>query len=95
MNVPDNIWVQLGIATPFVALLWYLLKQATDERKEITVKFLAALTSTVEQSNDARIRSANELSILTQTIHDHQENSADEHQRIVDAIGKLGLREKP
>ena len=84
----------LGVSGPLVAILLYLLRQMNDERKAVTAQFLDALRTTVEQSNEARLRSATELGQLTVTLRDHQERSGDEHARIVDAIGKLSLRER-
>lgn len=90
---PDNtIWVQLGLAAPLVGILLFLLKQSTDERKDITSKFLVALQTTVNASNEARLRTADEVANLTSTLRDVQKHSTEEHNRIVDAIGKLELR---
>lgn len=84
----------LGVSGPLVAILLYLLRQMNEERKSVTTQFLDALRTTVEQSNEARVRAANELSQLVTALRDHQERSGDEHNRIVDAIGKLGVRER-
>ena len=88
----ETIWLQLGIAAPLVVILLYLLKQSTDERREITTKFLAALQTTVEQSNEQRLRASNELAQLTDVIREDKKLSADEHARIVESIDKLYLR---
>lgn len=82
----------LGIASPLVGLLIYLLRQATEERQNITDRFLSALESTVAgatkaiQDNTAATR---ELSV---SIEANRKSNIDEHTRIVDAIGKLNRR---
>lgn len=81
----------LGIAAPLVSLLIYLLKQATEERKEITGRFLVALQTTVEQSNEARIRAADELGQLVVAMKEHHKSSGEEHTRVVEAIHELIL----
>lgn len=86
--------MQLGVAAPFVALLLYLLKQANDERREMTARFLDALKTTVDKETEARLRAANELATLTQSIRVQQERSTAEHERIVDALGKMTVRER-
>ena len=60
--MPDNtIWIQLGLAAPLVGILLYLLKQSTDERKEITTKFIDALKTVVTETNDVRMKQAIEM----------------------------------
>ena len=82
----------LGVSGPLVVILMYLLRTMNDERKAVTVQFLDALRTTVEQSNEARLRAANEMALLNTALRDHQGKSADEHQRIVDAIAGLTAR---
>lgn len=76
----------LGIASPLVGLLIYLLRQATEERREITDRFLVALETTVAGSSKAMQENTAATRELSVTLRD-------EHARIVDAIGKLDLRE--
>lgn len=82
----------LGVASPLVVILLYLLKEATKERQAITTAFLDALKTTVEQSNEQRLRTSNELAELTHALRDDGKRAAEEHGRIVDAIDKLDLR---
>ena len=91
--MPDNtIWVQLGLAAPLVAILLYLLKQSADERKEITAAFIGALTTMVTESNDSRMKTAIEMGEMVEALRQHEKRSTQEHDRIVDAIGKMYLR---
>ena len=97
--MPETIWVQLGLAAPLVGILMYLLKQSTDERKVLMTQFLAALTTTVEQSNEQRLRASTELAQLTETLRDDKKRSSEEHARageehvrIVEAIDRLSPR---
>lgn len=89
----SEFWASLGVAGPLVAILLYLLRQATDERRQITDAFLNALMSTVQVSNEARVRSASELSNLSQSIREQTSRASEEHSRVIDAIGKMILRE--
>lgn len=83
----------LGVSGPLVGILIYLLKQATEERRAITKDFLATLTTTVSSNAQAQTRAAESLQDLAGALRDTAKSSADEHNRIVDAIGKLGRRE--
>lgn len=83
----------LGVASPLVALLIYLLRQATEERREITNRFLGALETTVAGATKAIQENTAATRELSVTIEANRKSSVDEHARIVDAIGKLGRRE--
>ena len=83
----------LGIASPLVGLLWLLLRQATEERKTITDRFVAALETTVANSTQAQRENAIAISAVNREVEENRAASAKEHERIIDAIGKLGRRE--
>ncbi|HET7713854.1 MAG TPA: hypothetical protein VFK94_06465 [Patescibacteria group bacterium] len=94
MSEPDigSFFKTLGVAAPLVALLWFLLKQATEERKEITDKFLTALQTTVRQSTESQTATMTQITKLNSTVEEYRRISAEEHARIVDAIGKMTHR---
>lgn len=81
-GIPENVWVQLGIAAPFIALLIYLLRQANQERKDLTDKFVTAMTTTVTSNTHATTG-------LKEAINEWRAGNQDEHGRIVDALGRL------
>lgn len=82
----DGLWSTLGVAAPLVGILIYLLRQATIERQEITTKFLEALTTTVSANTQATREIGIALDIMRKA-------SQSEHERIIDAVGKMGSRE--
>lgn len=84
----------LGVAAPLVGLLWLLLRQATEERRDITGRFLTALENTVAGATKATQDNTVATRELSSVIEANRQSSLDEHNRIVDAIGKLGLRER-
>jgi hypothetical protein len=92
---PDQ-WAELfktvGVAAPLVGLLIYLLRQATEERREITNRFLAALENIGGNATRAIHENSVEMRGLAVMIEANRKSSVDEHARIVDSIGKLDLR---
>lgn len=76
---PDSIWATLGVAAPLVAILYYLLRQATEERKDTTKQFLSALTTTVAQSTEA-------MRQLQEASRAQAANVTAEHLRIIAAL---------
>ncbi|MDO8562374.1 MAG: hypothetical protein Q7S25_00865 [Candidatus Limnocylindria bacterium] len=89
----------LGIAAPLVVVLLYLLRlvvelltKATDERKTITAQFVDAMKTTATTSALAQQQAAASLQELAAAMRDGASRSLEEHNRIVDAIGKLGSR---
>lgn len=82
----------LGVASPLVGLLIYLLRQATEERQQITDRFLSALESTVAGASKAIQDNTSATKELSATIEANRKSNIDEHSRIVDAIGKLNRR---
>ena len=83
----------LGVASPLVGLLIYLLRQATEERREITNRFLGALETTVAGATRATQENTAATRELAAATEASRKASVDEHGRIVDAIGKLGRRD--
>ena len=83
----------LGVAAPLVALLWLLLRQATEERRQITDRFLGALETTVSGATKATHENTAATHDLASAIEANRHTSADEHARIVDALGKMNRRE--
>jgi len=82
----------LGIAAPLVLVLTYMLREATAERREITARFLTALQTTVEQSNEVRIRAATEMHELVVGLAQDRERGAAEHERMVQILEQLDGR---
>lgn len=83
----------LGVAAPLVVLLIYLLRQANEERQKITDRFLVALESTVARAIETQQQSTSALKDITNEVAADRRAQTDEHNRIVDAIGKIGRRE--
>ena len=73
-----------GVAAPIVALLVYMVREATAERARITDRFLSSLEGVVRDSTDARLRSAQALNDLTGAIREHDRRSSEEHARLMD-----------
>ena len=101
---PDQqfeIGKSLGIAAPLVIVLLYLLRllvdlltRATDERKTITTQFIDAMKTSATTSAIAQQQAAASLQELAATFRENASRSMDEHNRIVDALGKLSIRER-
>ena len=87
---PDiaNALLQLGINSPLLVILVYLLKQSNEERREITDKFLATLSDTVRTNADASAKLAASLSELNAAIRERNHSATDEHRRIFDALAR-------
>lgn len=90
----------LGIAAPLVVVLVYLLRmvvdlltKATEERKAVTAQFVDAMKTTATTSALAQQQAASSLQDLAAAMRESSSRSEDAHNRIVDAIGKLDLRE--
>lgn len=92
---------QLGVAAPLVLVLMYLLRfmaqllhQATEERKAITAQFVDAMKTTAATSALAQEKAAQSLQDLAASLREQGVRSTDEHNRIVDALGKFSSRDR-
>ena len=88
-----NDWLaQLGAIGFLIIFLAYQHKQASDERREMTNKYIEAMTTIVHRNADAMERVATNLESLVNLTKEHRESSLKEHLALTDAIGKLGNR---
>ncbi len=90
----------LGVGAPLVAFLYLQLRDAqaereksSHERREITTRFLATLESTITQNTAAQTKSSEGLIDLTAAMREALRATTEEHNRLIDAIGKLGRRD--
>lgn len=88
----------LGVAAPLVIVLLYLLKVllqllngATEERKAITAQFVEAMKTTVATSALAQQQAATALQDLAASQREQANRTTDEHNRLIDAIGKFQI----
>ena len=98
-----NDWgslVQVGIATPLVLALLYLLKQSNDdkvraaeERREITDKFLLAQKEFAEGHRDMLKEVMTGLALNTNAIHELSRTSEAAHAALMTAVEKFITRE--
>lgn len=86
----------LGVAAPLVIVLLYLLRflvelltKATNERQAVTTQFVDAMKTIATTSAVAQQQAAASLQELASAIRDGGSRSMEEHDRIVDAIGKI------
>lgn len=87
----------LGIASPLVIVLIYLLRmlvtlltKSGEERAAITAQFVAAMQTLATTSAVAQQQAAASLHELAGAMRDASTRSLEEHNRITDAIGKIG-----
>lgn len=59
---------QLGLMSPLVGILIYMLQQTNSERREITTKFLASMESMQAKYADTQNKYAEQLGTVTHTL---------------------------
>lgn len=93
MNPTDaaTFWTSLGTAAPLVAILLYLLRQSTLERQSITNGFLETLKTTIASNVQAQAMTVDALKEQSSALKEFSARSAEEHTRLIDAIGKAGM----
>lgn len=86
----------LGVAIPLVAILLYLLKQATDERRLITADFLLTLRETIKSGAEnnalvaARMQAmASEISALNIETQERRAAATAEHKEMMQALSHI------
>lgn len=84
----------LGVAAPLVLMLLYLLKQSNEERQKLTDRFLAALETTVTRAIDTQNSATSAIKDMSNAVVNDRRSAQEEHNRIVDAIGKIGRRDQ-
>lgn len=89
----DPDWLEvlkpLGVAVPLVAVLFYLLRQATEERRAITGDFLRTLRETVAANADSISKVTAALAELTSATRERKEESSDEHNKMIDLLTRI------
>lgn len=87
-----EVFKTLGVALPLVAVLFYLLRQANEERQAITTNFLKTLSDTVAFNADGQARHIAAITELTATLKEGQLRTSQEHVSMIEAITKLSDR---
>ena len=77
---------QLGVAVPLVIILFYLLRQANDERQRITASFLATLESTIRANADAMSLVTTSLGEIAASIREVAGRASAEHAQILEHV---------
>jgi len=98
--VIESPWLELlrplGVAIPLVAILFYLLRQATDERRGITSDFLLTLRETIKSGAEqgaqvtSQLRSvASEVSALNAETQERREAASNEHREMMNVLARI------
>lgn len=86
----ENQWLDLfktlGVAFPLVALLFWLLRENVNERKQVTSEFLSTLRETVKAGSDVTLKAASSMDSLSSVLREGQQRSSIEHQGILEAL---------
>lgn len=86
----SDLVAQLGVAVPLVAILLYLLKQTTDERRAITADFLQTLRETVAANAAGNERVAASLNELALADRERKLEATAEHERMIRELDRIG-----
>ena len=91
-------WVELlkplGIAAPLVLLLYWLLRENVNERKQITSQFLSSLQEMSKTASDGAVATAGAIQSMAATLNDTTERHSREHDRILSALIETGRAER-
>ncbi len=85
----DTVWLQLGIAGPLVAILLYLLKTTTDERREANRQFIEALKGAVESNTKTMQGVTAALDDQVMLMREARIANAAEHKEILEMVRLL------
>lgn len=85
-----DLFAQLGVAVPLVAILLYLLKQTTDERRAITADFLQTLRETVAANAQGNERVASSLNELALADRERKLAATAEYERMIRELDRIG-----
>jgi hypothetical protein len=77
----DPIIAEIVKALGAGAVLWYLLRQANQERKDLTEKFLETMKSTVTAATTA-------ITSNTAALQEMRTTASAEHREMIDAVRK-------
>ena len=93
--MPDSVLMELiktlGVAAPVVGLLFYLLRQATAERQNITTEFLKTLRETVASSSSATTQLTSSVTELAALTRDRQTSATQEHSKMIEELRKISF----
>ena len=82
----------LGVAIPLVAILFYLLRQATEERKSITSDFLLTLRETIKSGAETSQTVASQLARIADETAERTRSATAEHERITQTLQNIAAR---
>jgi hypothetical protein len=74
----------LGIPGVLAALLFYLLRQANEERMAITKRFLDSMDQRGAQETEAKQQIASSIGELSNVMQQFQVTNRSEHERIME-----------
>ena len=86
----SDLVAQLGVAVPLVAILMYLLKQSTDERRAISADFLKTLRETVAANASGNERVASAMNDLALADRERKMAATAEHERMIRELDRIG-----
>lgn len=76
----------LGAPGALALLLWMLLKQQTEERRQVTSQYLATLESTIRATAESTTQVTSSMNALTTALQTSATQSAAEHRQLLDSI---------
>lgn len=83
----------VGIAVSFAGVMVWLIKRQDHQIESLTNRFVTALETVVKESTTAQLSVAHTLSELTTLQREDRAHNREEHRAILDALGKVHLRE--
>lgn len=85
-------WIEtaktLGVAAPLVLILVWILDRTTKERERITTQFLTTLQTTITTNTATQTQTVEAIKENTSALKEFSNRASDEHNRLIDAIGK-------
>lgn len=81
-----EVFKVVGVAAPLIGILFWLLKQATDERQKITGQFLKTLEETVKTSTEMASRSNATMQEIGSALRQAMEVNSSEHRQIMEML---------
>ena len=85
-TITNQMILQLGLASPLVVILVYLLWQSNQERRETTSKFLETLQQTIKTNAEAMLQASSATTEMRQHMSIEHRDMVTELRSLVDAL---------
>lgn len=85
-----EIFAPLGVAVPLVLVLFYLLRQATEERRSINTEYLRTMREMVSANAQGNERVAGALNELAEADRERKLAATAEHERMIRELDRIG-----